>query len=273
MGGNSWIVDNLNSALNTWNDKQTEIWQLLTQSPESFRGGGIWQVMVNLHGALLAIGYGLLVLFFAAGVIKTCGSFAEVKRPEHALKLFIRFALAKGAVTYGLELMLAVFNIVQGMVSTVMSRSGVAGLSGMALPQELVDLVNSVGFWDSIPLWAVTLIGGLLITLLSFAMILTVYGRMFSLFMYAAIAPIPLASFVHKSARVCHLHGLFPPFRRRFSATLSGLLATQTVFLNNERGTSKNAVTTFKEVHRNDGLQENSYASKYGVQPTRNGTQ
>ena len=79
--------------------------------------------------------------------------------------------------------------------------------------------------------------------------------------------------FVHKSARVCHLHGLFPPFRRRFSATLSGLLATQTIFLNNERGTSKNAVTTFKEVHRNDGLQENSYASKYGVQPTRNGTQ
>ena len=81
------------------------------------------------------------------------------------------------------------------------------------------------------------------------------------------------AHFLHKSARVCHLHGLFPPFRRRFSATLSGLLATQTIFLNNERGTSKNAVTTFKEVHRNDGLQENSYASKYGVQPTRNGTQ
>ena len=78
---------------------------------------------------------------------------------------------------------------------------------------------------------------------------------------------------LHKSARVCHLHGLFSPFRRRFSATLSGLLATQTIFLNNERGTSKNAVTTFKEVHRNDGLQENSYASKYGVQPTRNGTQ
>ena len=78
---------------------------------------------------------------------------------------------------------------------------------------------------------------------------------------------------LHKSARVCHLHGLFPPFRRRFSATLSGLLATQTIFLNNERGTSKNTVTTFKEVHRNDGLQENSYASKYGVQPTRNRTQ
>ena len=179
--GDSWIVDNLNAALNTWNGKLAEIWQLLTESPQTFRGGQVWSVMVGIHGALQAIGYGLLVLFFAIGVVKTCGSFVEVKRPEHALKLFIRFALAKAAVTYGLELMQAVFSIVQGTVSTVIT--------------QLVDAINDVGFWDSIPLWAVTLIGGLLITVLSFVMILTVYGRMFSLWMYAAIAPIPLAAF------------------------------------------------------------------------------
>ena len=133
--------------------------------------------------------------FFAVGVMKTCGSFVEVKKPEHALKLFIRFALAKGAVTYGLELMLAVFSIVQGMVSTIITQSGSSGMSSVTLPQELIDAINNVGFWDSIPLWAVTLIGGLLITVLSFTMILTVYGRMFSLWMYAAIAPIPLSTF------------------------------------------------------------------------------
>jgi len=114
--GDSWIVDNLNAALNTWNGKLAEIWQLLTESPQTFRGGQVWSVMVGIHGALQAIGYGLLVLFFAIGVVKTCGSFVEVKRPEHALKLFIRFALAKAAVTYGLELMQAVFSIVQGTV-------------------------------------------------------------------------------------------------------------------------------------------------------------
>ena len=195
MGNNSWIVDNLNNALNTWNSKLAEIWQLLTQSPQTFKGGGIWTVMVSIHGALQAIGYGLLVLFFAAGVVKTCGSFVEVKKPEHALKLFIRFALAKGAVTYGLDLMLAVYDIVQGMVTTVINRSGVGGMTGMTLPQELIDLIASVVFWDSIPLWAVTLIGGLFVMVLSFTMILTVYGRMFSLWMYTAIAPIPLSSF------------------------------------------------------------------------------
>ena len=195
MGNNSWIVDNLNNALNTWNSKLAEIWQLLTQSPQTFKGGGVWAVMVNIYGALQAIGYGLLVLFFTAGVVKTCGSFVEVKKPEHALKLFVRFALAKGAVTYGLDLMLAVYDIIQGMVTTVINRSGVGGMAGMTLPQELIDLIASVGFWDSIPLWAVTLIGGLFVTVLSFTMILTVYGRMFSLWMYTAIAPIPLSSF------------------------------------------------------------------------------
>ena len=174
----SWIVSNLNAALTTWNDKLGEIWQLLTQSPQTFKDGQVWAVMVGIHGALQAIGYGLLVLFFAAGVVKTCGTFVEAKRPEQALKLFIRFALAKAAVTYGLDLMLAIFQIVQGMVSTVINQSGVLGMSAVTLPQELIDAINEVGFWDSIPLWAVTLIGGL-----------------FSLWMYAAIAPVPLSSF------------------------------------------------------------------------------
>lgn len=128
--------------------------------------------MLDINGALKAIGYGLLVLFFAVGVVKTCGSFTDVKRPEHALKLFIRFALAKAAVTYGLDLMLAVFKIVQGIISTIITQSGLSGSSGTTLPQEIIDKINNVGFWDSIPLWAVTLLGGLFITVLSFIMIL-----------------------------------------------------------------------------------------------------
>ena len=92
----NWVVQNLENALAVWNDKLTEIWQLVTQSPQTFRGGAIWQMVVNIHGALQAVGYALLVLFFVVGVVKTCGSFAEVKRPEHALRLFVRFALANG---------------------------------------------------------------------------------------------------------------------------------------------------------------------------------
>ena len=120
----NWVVQNLENALNTWNEKLAEIWQLITQSPENFKGGTIWNVIVDIHGAVQAIGLALLVLFFVVGVMRTCGNFAEVKRPEQALKLFIRFAIAKGAVTYGLELMMALFKIVQGMISTIMNAAG-----------------------------------------------------------------------------------------------------------------------------------------------------
>ena len=191
----NWIVQNLENALETWNEKLSEIWQLITQSPENFKGGTIWNVIVDIHGAVQAIGLALLVLFFVVGVMRTCGNFAEVKRPEQALKLFIRFAIAKGVITYGLELMLALFNIVQGTISTIMTSAGFGTPNQTTLPAEMVTTIESCGFFESIPLWAVTLIGGLFITVLSFIMIMTVYGRFFKLYMYTALAPIPLSTF------------------------------------------------------------------------------
>ena len=191
----NWVVQNLENALNTWNEKLAEIWQLITQSPENFKGGAIWGVMRSIHGGLQAVGLALLVLFFVVGVMRTCGSLAETKRPETALKLFIRFALAKGVVTYGLELMMALFRIVQGVISTIMSSAGFGAAQQTVLPSEIVTAVEDCGFFESIPLWAVTLIGGLFITVLSFVIIMTVYGRFFKLYLYAAIAPIPLSTF------------------------------------------------------------------------------
>ena len=191
----NWVVQNLENALNTWNEKLAEIWKLITMSPQDFKGGSIWNVMLGVHGAVTAIGIALLVLFFVMGVMKTCGSFAEVKRPEQALKLFIRFAIAKGVVTYGLELMMALFQIVQGVISTIMGAAGFSAPQDTILPPEIITAVEDCGFFESIPLWAVTLIGSLFITVLSFVMIMTVYGRFFRMYLYTAIAPVPLATF------------------------------------------------------------------------------
>ena len=191
----NWVVQNLQKTLSTWNEKLAEIWSLLTQSPAGFKGGDIWNVILNIHGALQAIGLALLVLFFLVGVVKTCGTFAELKKPEHAVKLFVRFAIAKGVVTYGLELMLAIFDIAQGVIETIMDSAGVFTANQAVLPAEMITAIEDCGFFESIPLWAVTLIGSLVITILSFIMILTVYGRFFKIYLYTAIAPIPLSSF------------------------------------------------------------------------------
>lgn len=197
----NWVVQNLQNALETWDSKISEIWTLITETPETFKGGTIWDVIKDIHGAMQAIGLALLVLFFVVSIVKTCTSFQDIKKPEHALKHFIRFAIAKGIVTYGLELMLAIFKIVQGIISTIIKTSGIGLKSNTVLPDGLIKTIESCSFMESIPLWAVTLIGGLVITVLSFVMIMTVYGRFFKLYLYTAIAPVPLSTFAGETTQ------------------------------------------------------------------------
>ena len=191
----NWIVGNLESALGGWNEKLTELWALITQSPETFKGGDIWNMIVNINGVLQGVGYGLLVLFFAMGIFQSAASFREIQRPEFALRHFVRFILAKVAVGSALEIMSSVFKVCGGVVSSVMSGIGGAVSTTATLPTEIVTAIEGVGLLQSIPLWLVSLLGSLIVTVLSFILILTVYGRFFRLYMYTALAPLPLASF------------------------------------------------------------------------------
>lgn len=195
------IIDNLENALQTWNEKLAEIWLLLTESPETFKGGTIWQVIQQIHGALLAIGLALLVLFFVFGIVRTFTNFNEIKRPEQAFKLFIRFAIARGLVVYGMDLMIAIFQIVQGIIMSITKTVGLTTINETILPIEITNAVNNCSFMESIPLWAVTLLGSVFITVLSFIMILTVYGRFFKIYLYTALSPIPLAAYASEQTQ------------------------------------------------------------------------
>lgn len=190
----NWLIESLKWTFEFWNNKQTEIWQLVSTTPEEFKGGDIWRLALTLNDGLKAIGYGLLVLFFALSICKSTINFRDLRRPEQGLRFFIRLVLAKTAVTYGIDLMTAIFNICTGIVSVIAEKMGTAA-ADMALPEELETAVNEVGFLASIPLWLVTILGCLVIIVLSFVMILTVYSRFFKLYMYTAFAPIPLSSF------------------------------------------------------------------------------
>lgn len=191
----NWIITNLENALSTWNDKLSEVWLLITETPQNFKGGAIWTTIVDINGALQAIGYGLLVLFFAMGIFRSTASFKDFQRPEYALKHFIRFVLAKTAITYALDIMTGIFSICGGVVNTIGSSMGGMTQVAATLPTEITTAIEDIGFFASIPLWLVTLLGSLFIFVLSIILILTVYGRFFKLYLYTALAPVPLASF------------------------------------------------------------------------------
>ena len=59
MESDNWVVQNLVNALETWNSKLAEIWQIITQSPETFKGGDIWNVIVR-QSVMLCLCYSLL---------------------------------------------------------------------------------------------------------------------------------------------------------------------------------------------------------------------
>lgn len=191
----NWIVANLENAFATWNNKMTEIWSLITISPQEFKGGAIWNTVRSINGGLQAIGYGLLVLFFAVSIFKSTASFRDFQRPEYALKHFIRFVSAKVAITYALDLMTTIFTISGGVVEEIAGSLGGIGAASVTLPSAIETAVEQAGFWASIPLWLVTILGSLFIIIMSFIMILSVYGRFFRIYMYTALAPIPLSSF------------------------------------------------------------------------------
>lgn len=204
----NWVVDNIINALNTWNGKLAEIWQLVTQSPQSFKGGAVWKVIQGIHGSLVAVGLALLVLFFVMGIMKSTMNLTELKRPEQAIRFFLRFVIAKTIVTYGMDIMLAIFKICQGVMNAATSRFGSLSAATASLPDVVKEKIVSVGFWESIPLWAVTILGSLFVTVLSFVMILSVYGRFFRLYTYTALAPIPLSTFAGESTSSVGIHFL-----------------------------------------------------------------
>lgn len=209
------ITSLLDKALNTWNEKLAEVWSLLTTSPENFKGGAIWGIVQQIYGSIQGVGYSLLVLFFLVGMLKTTTSPQDLRRPETLVKLILRFIISKAVITYGMDILMAVMEVPQGMVGGILSTIGVGSVQEVQLPEAFAAAVEALKWRESIPIVCLALICFVIIYALSFVLILTVYGRFFRFYLFAAIAPIPLAGlagegtnqmtrgFFHNYAAVC----------------------------------------------------------------------
>ena len=193
MGTAAWYE--LMQGLEYLGDMLDKMWAILTTSPESFKGGTIWSIITTINGVLGSIGTALLVLFFTIGVIKTCGSFAELKKPETAVKVFIRFAIAKALIDNCLDLLVDFVTIVQGVISQITASSSIGTALEFTIPSEVQSTFEGIGILDgAIPIWAVCFIAHLAFIVIGIVLLLTVYGRFFRIYMYTAIAPIPLST-------------------------------------------------------------------------------
>ena len=193
MGTAAWYE--LMEGLKYLGSMLSKMWALLTTSPQSFKGGAIWKVITTINGVLGAIGTALLVLFFTIGVIKTCGSFAELKKPETTVKVFVRFVIAKYLINNCLKLLVNFVTIVQSVISKIANSSKIGTALEFSIPSKVQATFNSIGILDgAIPIWAVCFIAHIAFIIIGIVLLLPVYGRFFRIYMYTAIAPIPLST-------------------------------------------------------------------------------
>ena len=82
----NWVVSTLENALSNWNDHLAEIWSLVSQTPESFRGGEIWTVIQHMLTTTTGIERtrGVLDALNEAGNIEILGSFCCDNSTEQA---------------------------------------------------------------------------------------------------------------------------------------------------------------------------------------------
>ena len=111
------------------------------------------------------------------------------------VKVFVRFAIAKAVINNCLKLMVNFVTIVQSVIAKVAASSKIGTALEFSIPTKVKTTMEGVGILDgAIPLWAVCFIAHIAFIVVGIILLLTVYGRFFRIYMYTAIAPIPLST-------------------------------------------------------------------------------
>ena len=82
----NWVVQNLINALDTWNDKLAEIWDLLTTSPQVFKGGAIWDIITNIHRSITSNRFSIISIVFCKWCYKNLWFFPRSKKTRTSIK-------------------------------------------------------------------------------------------------------------------------------------------------------------------------------------------
>ena len=137
-----WVVDIIENCITLWNSTLSSIWSMLTQSPETFHNGAVWDAITKIFTALQGAGYGLLVLFFAMSFFKHTVSFREFRHPEQIIGYLIRFVAAKVLISQGMEVIKLIFKISGSFIGDIAAQMG--GLTEIAatLPENIRNAIE-----------------------------------------------------------------------------------------------------------------------------------
>jgi hypothetical protein len=167
------ILDLLKTVVAFWNDKIALVFELLGQSPTEFKGGGPWRVISDIEPIFVGVGSSLVVLFFVIGFCSESIDVKEEIRFETVLRMLMRLGIAEWLVANNVTIMKAFFQSVGTLVGLITN----SGITKLKIPQEQQDIIEGLGFGESLLMMILAVIIALVIIFCGFMIVYTVYFR------------------------------------------------------------------------------------------------
>lgn len=167
------ILDLLKTVVAFWNDKIALVFELLGQSPTEFKGGGPWRVISDIEPVFVGVGSSLVVLFFVIGFCSESIDVKEEIRFETVLRMLMRLGISEWLVANNVTIMKAFFQSVGALVGLITN----SGTTKLKIPQEQQDIIEGLGFGESLLMMILAVIIALVIIFCGFMIVYTVYFR------------------------------------------------------------------------------------------------
>ena len=196
----------LEAALTFFAEKMRVLLTILTTDITTYNGGVIWNAISTVYDAILAMGVTIAGVLIWFGLLSSTSRYAELKKASVWVQFLIEIVLTNAVLYYGKFLLLECVKIGQGMTEKLMNVTGMLTTNGnsifsVTVPENLKVAVDGLSLGKGILLFVVVLIGAIFIVISTIAVLLTVYGRLFNLYLMIAISPLPLATAIGKPTR------------------------------------------------------------------------
>ena len=190
------ILDLLSMVFGFWNSEVDILFELLGQSPTSFKDGGPWQKIEAINPIFVAIGSSLVVLFFVIGFCSESVDVKEEMRLERILQLLMRLGIAEFMVANNVTIMKAIFETVGNIISSLTSEKIVQ----VEMKKEVVDTFLDLGFGESLLMLIITTVLSLVVIVCGFFLIYTIYFRFLKILII-----VPLGSVAYSTMSGNHM--------------------------------------------------------------------
>jgi hypothetical protein len=170
---------------------------IIDQDPSTF-ASGVYAATKSINASMTGLCSALLVIFCLMNVLKSAASLTELKRPEVAVKIFIRLILAEAASVESFRVLELIFSIFKDMMGKI---TGSKSYTFAGMPAEVKDAIDDMSLGAQAGTLALVLVFLIVSIAIGISILITVYTRFFKMFMYGAFSSVPLTTFASESTQ------------------------------------------------------------------------